>query len=222
VLRSSAQLPSTPSVLPANMLGLPVGTRKRDRLRQLLSSRSASPNNWQAPNSGASNTLPVHAPALPPPSANPVALVTPSTPPTLSSTVASIATAAPSQAAPSSPSTPAARDLWFDALQTLSEDEQLAIQNIQPTQATQRPLSGRIEELVRMTRTKQDECEKKSYKFHFQGKEIILRDIAEKIVLWLDTFKAIGDVVVNFDPVHAGLPWAGVRFLLQVLICLSQ
>jgi hypothetical protein len=140
----------------------------------------------------------------------------------LSSIAASIATAAPSQAAPPSPSTPAARDLWFDALQTLSEDEQQAIQNIQPIQTTQRPLSGRIEELVSLTRMKQDECEKKSYKFHFQGKEIILRDVAEKTVRWLDTFKAVGDVVANFDPVHASLPWAGVRFLLQVLIRLSR
>jgi hypothetical protein len=204
------------------MLGLPGGTRKRDRLRQLMFSRSTSLKTSQAPNAGASNTLPVHVPALPPPSTNPVAPVVPSALSTLSSTVASTATAAPSQAAPSSPSTPPARDLWFDALQTLSEDEQQAIQNIQPTQATQRPLSGRIEELVSITRMKQDECEKKSYKFHFQGKEIILRDVAEKIVLWLDKFKTVGDVVVNFDPVHASLPWAGARFLLQVLTGLSQ
>ena len=72
-----------------------------------------------------------------------------------------------------------------------------------------------------MTRKKQDECEEKSYKFRFQGKEIILRDIAEKIVHWLNKFKTLGDVVVNFDPIHASLPWAGVRFLLQVLIGLS-
>jgi ankyrin repeat domain-containing protein 50 len=204
------------------MLGLPVGTRKRDRLKQLVFSRSASLKHSQAPNAEASNTSPVHAPALPPSSANPVAPVVPSAPSTLSSTVASTATAAPSQAAPSSPSTPPARDLWFDALQTLSEDEQQTIQNIQPTQATQRSLSGRIEELVSITKMKQDECEKKSYKFRFQGKEIILRDVAEKIVLWLDKFKAVGDIVANFDPVHASLPWAGARFLLQVLTSLSQ
>jgi ankyrin repeat domain-containing protein 50 len=204
------------------MPGLPVRKRKRDVLRQLGFSRSASPNNPQAPNAGTSNTPPVHAPALPSSSANPVAPVAPSAPCSLSSKVASIATAAPNQAAPSSPPTSPARDLWFDALQTLSEDEQQAIQNVQSIQATQLPLSGRIKELVSITRMKQDECEKKSFKFRFQGKEIILRDVAEKIVLWLDKFKSVGDVVVNFDPVHASLPWAGVRFLLQVLISLSH
>jgi ankyrin repeat domain-containing protein 50 len=77
-----------------------------------------------------------------------------------------------------------------------------------------------MEELVSMTRAKQYECEKESCKFRFQGKEIILRDIAERIVFWLNKFKEVGDVVVNFDPVHASIPWGGVRFLLQVLISL--
>ena len=44
----------------------------------------------------------------------------------------------------------------------------------------------------------------------------MLRDVAEKIVHWVNKFKEIGDVAVNFDPVHASLPWAGVRFLLEV------
>lgn len=37
-----------------------------------------------------------------------------------------------------------------------------------------------------------------------------------KIVFWLSKFKDVGDIAVNFDPVHASLPWAGIRFLLQV------
>jgi ankyrin repeat domain-containing protein 50 len=79
-----------------------------------------------------------------------------------------------------------------------------------------------MEELVGMIRKKQRECEEESYKFCFQGKEIILRDVAEKAVFWLNKFKEVGDIAVNFDPVHAALPWAGVRFLLQVLTSLSQ
>ena len=171
--------------------------KKRDRLlRQLGLGPSTSPTNTQAPHDGASDTTPVHAPALPPLSAD--------------------------QVAPVAPAPLPARDLWSDALQTLSQDEQQAIQNIQPVHATQRPFSARIEELVSITRVKQDQCEKRSYKFHFQGKEIILRDVAEKIVFWLDRFKTVGDIAVNFDPVHASLPWSGVRFLLQVFIDLSR
>lgn len=48
------------------------------------------------------------------------------------------------------------------------------------------------------------------------GRQIILRDVAEKIIVWIDRFKQVGDIAVNFDPVHASLPWAGIRFLLEV------
>ena len=45
---------------------------------------------------------------------------------------------------------------------------------------------------------------------------MIVRDLLEKIIKWLDHFKAIGDVGVQADGAHAALPWAGVRFLLKV------
>jgi hypothetical protein len=40
--------------------------------------------------------------------------------------------------------------------------------------------------------------------------------IGMKLLSWMDKFKEIGDIIVQFDPVHAGLPWAGFRFLLKV------
>ncbi len=36
------------------------------------------------------------------------------------------------------------------------------------------------------------------------------------MLAWLDKFKQVGDVAVNFDPQHAALPWAGIRLLLEV------
>lgn len=48
------------------------------------------------------------------------------------------------------------------------------------------------------------------------GKTVILRDVIEKIVRWVDTFKQVGDVAVQYDPAHASLPWAAIRFVLQV------
>lgn len=48
------------------------------------------------------------------------------------------------------------------------------------------------------------------------GETVILCDLLGKIVTWLNHFKQIGDVVIQYDPTHAALPWAGVRFLLQV------
>ncbi len=53
-------------------------------------------------------------------------------------------------------------------------------------------------------------------KFMFGGRQIILRDVVEKIIASVNRFKQIGDIVVNFDPIHLALPWAGFRFLLTV------
>lgn len=45
---------------------------------------------------------------------------------------------------------------------------------------------------------------------------IILRDLLEKVMVWVNKFKEVVDVAIQYDPVHAALPWAAVRFLLQV------
>lgn len=42
------------------------------------------------------------------------------------------------------------------------------------------------------------------------------RCFVEKTVSVLNKFLSVGDVVVNFDPIHAALPWAAVRFVLVV------
>ena len=58
------------------------------------------------------------------------------------------------------------------------------------------------------------------WKVKLRGEEIVLRDVGMKILHWVDMFKQIGDIIVQYDPVHAALPWAGFRFLLQV--CVSK
>lgn len=49
-----------------------------------------------------------------------------------------------------------------------------------------------------------------------KGEEVVLRDVGAKILHWVDRFKQIGDIIVQYDPAHAALPWAGFQFLLQV------
>lgn len=46
--------------------------------------------------------------------------------------------------------------------------------------------------------------------------EYSIRGFVEKTVSILNKFVAVGDVAVSFDPVHAALPWAAVRFVLVV------
>lgn len=63
---------------------------------------------------------------------------------------------------------------------------------------------------------KRTDYEDHRWKFELNGRQIILWDLAEKMIRWIDKFKQIGDIAVNFDPAHASLPWAAVRFLLEV------
>lgn len=108
-----------------------------------------------------------------------------------------------------------ASSLWFDALQTLSEQDQKLLGEIKPIQGF---LSNEIDDLIIKTKKKQTECKENSYKFNFLGREIFLEDVAEKIVFWLNKVKDLGDVAASFDPVHAGIPWAVIKFCLQVLL----
>lgn len=112
--------------------------------------------------------------------------------------------------------TPPPRDLWTEALEGLSSTDQETIKRLQPDEATEQPLSKTVQRLSEFITKLQDECKEKRFKFRFKGQDIIMRDVAGKIISWLNKFKEVGDVAVNFDPVHASLPWAGVRFLLQV------
>jgi hypothetical protein len=43
-------------------------------------------------------------------------------------------------------------------------------------------------------------------------------DRADKVIKWVDQFKSIGDGLASLDPIHAGLPWAGVKFLLSIAV----
>ena len=50
---------------------------------------------------------------------------------------------------------------------------------------------------------------------------MIIRDVFDKIVRWIDVFKQVGDIAVQYDPAHAALPWAAIRLVLQVYSMMS-
>jgi hypothetical protein len=74
-----------------------------------------------------------------------------------------------------------------------------------------------LSELQMLTEQSQQECTSKRWRYKRKsGETVIFRDLFAKVVKWIDLFKQIGDNAVQYDPVHAALPWAAVRFLLQV------
>ena len=74
-----------------------------------------------------------------------------------------------------------------------------------------------LSELHTATEQSRQECIRKKLRYtRKSGEIVIISDIFSKVVKWIDLFKQIGDCVVQYDPGRAALPWAGVRFLLQV------
>ena len=100
--------------------------------------------------------------------------------------------------------------LWETAFKELSERDRAAFPS--PESNTHDHLEAALE----ATRNSRERCDREKWRFEVRGKEINLRDRADKILDWVEKFKQVGDIVVQCDPVHAGLPWAGIRFLLQV------
>ena len=65
-------------------------------------------------------------------------------------------------------------------------------------------------------------CEDKRWQWTFRGRTVVLRDEADKVLAWIDRFKSTADVVANVDPIHIGLPWAGIRMMLEAWIIMFK
>ncbi|KAF8244963.1 hypothetical protein K440DRAFT_557334, partial [Wilcoxina mikolae CBS 423.85] len=100
--------------------------------------------------------------------------------------------------------------LWDKAFGNLSEEDRNEIHS----QGLDR--LDCLGKLLAKTIQSEDACRERGMKFEFAGKTFIVRDLAEKSISWISRFKEIGDLAVQYDPGHAALPWAGLRFLLEV------
>lgn len=106
---------------------------------------------------------------------------------------------------------------WDKAFRRLSADDQKRLNHMKGDKLN-------VLEDVRVTvKEKKKLCLEKRWAIKkLNGERIILRDVCEKVIVWVDKFKQVGDAAVQYDPGHAALPWAGVRFILQVRCALKQ
>ncbi|KAI6813582.1 hypothetical protein KC342_g16756 [Hortaea werneckii] len=58
----------------------------------------------------------------------------------------------------------------------------------------------------------------KRWSWTYRGRQVYVQDQADKLVRFIDKFKLIGDAAASIDPVHAGLPWAGARSILELAL----
>lgn len=110
--------------------------------------------------------------------------------------------------------THSAQDLWQKAFDSLPEPVKETL-----NQANDRKLD-KLHAALKVAEDKRQLSLKKRWRKTRPdgGEDIIVRDIMEKIVQWIRRFRDIGDVIAQYDPGHAALPWAAVRFLLQSAI----
>ncbi|KAF5013361.1 hypothetical protein FDECE_608 [Fusarium decemcellulare] len=113
-----------------------------------------------------------------------------------------------------SPPTPThAQSLWDRAFDSLNGDLKLAL-----NQATTRKRDI-LAAVLEAAEDKRATCLRRSWKVkRSNGEVVVIRDLLEKIAKWVDRFKAVGDVASQFDAGSASLPWAAVRFLLQITV----
>lgn len=125
--------------------------------------------------------------------------------------IASIGPLSSSQAT----STPSSNlNLLHDVLKRLSDNDRATLQDFMFHNASDIDLA--LEQALAAAKEKQRYCIEKRWTFTFTGRTVVVKEEADKVVGWLDRFKAVGDIVANVDPMHVGLPWAGIRLLLEV------
>ncbi|KAL6400866.1 hypothetical protein AUP68_16584 [Ilyonectria robusta] len=104
-------------------------------------------------------------------------------------------------------------DLWAAAVGTLGEELTSQIDFNQETK------QNALSELLAATEEARACLVDRSWSFKRKnGEKVIVRDVLAKVAKWVSHFKEVGDITVQYDPVHAALPWAGVRFLLNIAV----
>lgn len=105
----------------------------------------------------------------------------------------------------------ASDDLWGAALELLQPDdkERIRLRSEDKVTVLSEVLAGALE--------KREQCKDRQWKLkRINGKVIVLRDVFDKMVSWLNKLQNIGDFVAQLDPVHLAFPWSVIKFFLQV------
>ena len=102
-------------------------------------------------------------------------------------------------------------DLWNKALDTLSVELRNSLDLTKASRGY--VLSGALTE----AQEKRQTCAQKFWTLKKRnGETVIVRDVIEKIIVWVEKFIAVGDATMQYDTAHAAPAWAAFRFVLQI------
>ena len=101
--------------------------------------------------------------------------------------------------------------MWERAVEQLNDEDRLQIDFSQEDKRTA------LSDLLLAVEDKK----RKQKHLHFKNKNgeiVAVRDLFKRVAEWVDKFKEVGDILSQYDPQHAAVPWAAVRFVLQSMI----
>ena len=105
------------------------------------------------------------------------------------------------------------KDFWAIAIEKVTDEDKAQL-NVYRTDKI-----AVLDDILSLVREKQNVCLQKRWVLKKgSGETLVIRDLVDKIAVWVGKFIKVGDVAVQYDTTHAALPWAAVRFLLQMTL----
>lgn len=107
-----------------------------------------------------------------------------------------------------------------DALEELGHEDRSTILSVLPENAID--IAAAFAGAHDCAKRLQQKCENERWSWRYKGREIYISEQMDKVLRFLDKFKSVIDVASNADPVQIGLPWAGIRTILEVCDILAH
>lgn len=99
--------------------------------------------------------------------------------------------------------------IWDDAIEQLNDEDRKKV-NVPEKHDV-------LLKLLSLAESKKEDRERRKWRItRKNGEVVIVTDVLQKLVKWVRYFRATGDNMVQYDPGHAAVPWACVRFILEV------
>jgi len=108
-----------------------------------------------------------------------------------------------------------ASDLWAKAYNKLPIECKQDLEHVDNTYSSEPEKLEALKQLLEHAMEAKGKNIASQWKLKWGGKEVNVREKAERLVGWITRFKEVVDIAVQYDPVHAALPWAGVRLILN-------
>lgn len=124
---------------------------------------------------------------------------------------------APQAAAGASP--PANQVLIEKVFEQLTEEQRL---QLRADEQKSQNINDVFAQALDAAEEKMQTCISKRWTLTLGSRTISTREKADKVIEFLYRFKGVGNIASGADPVHFGLPWAGVSLILQVAVSEKQ